>query len=178
MKARNLLFVMLLLVSGGALPARFDNETQVRKAVQSALDRFVAAWKKLDVKTASKVFNEITTADFVGTDVATGAIFSKPQILYTYGERIQKIRKVLLYDAKIESVKVTGDKAKVKLGYHLKTKVPEKGRLDHTMEIWQTSESTWVKTKSGWKMKASATKLVKGFMDGEPIKTGAATKGG
>lgn len=172
LRFRRCLPVLAVLVFAAApIPAHAQAaKAELKKTVETFIKEYIGAWKKLDAKQAGKVFEKYTLPSYVATNAGSGETARRDDIVKTYAEKMKPVNKLLAFEIILGEIQAQGDKATVKFKYRIKAEGTF-GHPDgkkHTLETKHASTWNWQKTKTGWKGKASLTKVESALVDGKP----------
>ncbi len=163
MKAFSILLacaVIVGLVGGTPQPVNADTQA-VKQQIQ-------AEYMKADAATRTKDINALMshyTSDFK-LKTASGKILGLDKIKDNLIWQFVATKQVKEISFRIQSITVSGNTA-VLLVKQSETLVVMMEGVQHTLESTQISSDTWLKTPSGWKLKAQTVKLSNTLEDGK-----------
>ncbi|MBI5707803.1 MAG: hypothetical protein HZC36_12535 [Armatimonadetes bacterium] len=164
---------MLLAMAAAALPTpEGPKERALRATVNKFMNEYIAAWKKLDVNAAAKVFETYTLATYTAKDSREDKPVSRKDILATYAQQVRSISKLVGFKAQITKLSVSGGKGMVQIRYMMKATggFNNPDGKEHMFESLRTSDWVWTSTPKGWRGVSSVTAVNQILLDGKPIK--------
>lgn len=165
-------FLALALTNASFAEPEGAKEKALRATVQKFMNDYIAAWKKLDVDAAAKVFETYTLPTYTAKDSKEGKAASRKDILATYAQQVRSISKLIGFKGEITQLSVSGKKGKVQIRYAMKASgnFNNPDRMEHVFETLRTSDSVWVLTPKGWREESSITAVNQILLDGKLVK--------
>jgi len=142
------------------------DDASVRKELAANYDKITMALDHKDSTSLRTIVTQDFTMEEAGKKMdgkASLAVIEKGfKTTGSVGEDAMKIR----------TLKVNGNTAIATVAYkRTSTSVPDKKHKTHAIASNGITEDTWVKTKSGWRLKSVKTLKSEMTVDGKPMKT-------
>lgn len=164
---------LVLMLAGSTFAApEGPKEKALRATVNRFMAEYIAAWKKLDVDAAARVFEKYTLPTYTAKDAQEGKPVSRKDILATYAQQVRSISKLVGFKAEITKLTVSGQKGLVQIRYMMKAKggFNNPDRKEHLFESLRTSDWVWTSTPKGWRGVSSVTAVNQIRLDGKLVK--------
>jgi hypothetical protein len=139
-----------------------------RQAITAEYDRMMASYQRKEVRA---LYRTQTTEDYTMKQ-GDGSVLNREAVEANVDKEMAWVKSVPAMKIQIQNLAVSDETAVATVRIDATAIVihpADPNRAEHTLTRQNTAHHTWIKTATGWKMKAAEVLSEDGQMDGQPF---------